>query len=461
MRRDVLGQPLEYRLVTNGFSMSGTGMVSDRYMKLFVYWPVALRPGIERALLISYGAGTTALSLADTAGLRSIDVVDISREILDMAPVLFPPPGRTPLQDPRVAVHVEDGRFFLSSTDRRFDLITAEPPPPKHAGIVNLYSREYFQLVHDRLSRGGVATHWLPVFLLEPGDSLSIIKAFCSVFEDCSLWSGAGFNWMLAGSRGGLAPVNEEELGRQWREPRLAERLREEALEWPAVLGTTFIGDAPFLNGLTRDAAPVMDDRPYRISAASPDPAVAFPYYRSLADTTATRRRFEESAAVRRLWPEALRAETLQTFDYQRALDGYLLHAEGGLVPRLEALLLALTRTSSRTLPLWLSDVQEAEVRIAMRSERPGPHDARLGYLRAVDALARRDYAGCADRLAAVRAGNPRSPRIAVLRVMSLHLAGAADEARAEAASACQAGPSRVLDTETCAWLARTFPAGP
>ena len=153
-------------------------------------------------------------------------------------------------------MHVEDGRFFLASTTRRFDLITAEPPPPKHAGVVNLYSREYFELVHGRLSQGGVATHWLPVFLLEPADTLSIVKAFCSVFEDCSLWSGAGFNWMLAGSRGGLTAVTEEEFGRQWQDPVLAPKLREEALESPAVLGTTFLGDAPFLNDLTRDAAP-------------------------------------------------------------------------------------------------------------------------------------------------------------------------------------------------------------
>jgi hypothetical protein len=436
-------------------------MVSDRYMKLFVYWPVAVRPGIEKALLISYGAGTTARALADTEALKSIDVVDISREILGTAPLLFPPPQKTPLQDPRVRVHVEDGRFFLAVTRDRFDLITAEPPPPKNAGIVNLYSREYFRLVHERLSPGGVATYWLPVFLLEPGDSLSIIKAFCSVFEDCSLWSGAGFNWMLAGSRGGLAPVTEEQFGRQWQDKRLGELLREEALESPAVLGTTFIGDAPFLDSLTRGVAPVVDDWPYRIRGSLPDPGVSFPYYRSLTDTTATRRRFEESADIRRLWPAALRAQALGMFDYQRALDGYLLHPEGSLAPRLEALLLALTHTSSRTLPLWLLDIQESEVRIALRPASPGPFEGRLEYIRAVDALARRDYAECAARLGATRARMPGSPRIAVLRVMALHLAGAGAEGRAEAASACQAGPSPVLDPETCAWLARAFPVGP
>ena len=459
MRRDLLGSPVEYRLVTNGFSMSGTGMMSDRYMKLFVYWPVALKPRTESALLISYGAGTTARALSDTAGLRSIDVVDISREILGTAPVLFPPPGRTPLQDPRVRIHVEDGRFFLASTPRRFDLITAEPPPPKNAGIVNLYSREYFALMHDRLAEHGVATHWLPVFLLEPADTLSIIKAFCSVFDDCSLWSGAGFNWMLAGSRGGLVPVTEEEFVRQWRDPRLVPMLREEALESPAVMGTTFLGDAPFLNGLTRDVSPVVDDRPYRISASPPDPRVAFPYYRSVADTSAARQRFEASAEIARLWPPSLREETLRQFDYQRALDGYLLHPEGSLVPRLEALVVALTRTSSRTVPLWLLDTQEAEVRIAARAD-PGARSERAEYVGAADALARRDYAEAASRLGALRDRWPGSARLAVLRVMAFHLAGAATDAAAESASACQGHPAPVVDAETCAWLARTLAAG-
>ena len=128
MRRDVLGEPVAYRLVTNGFSMSGTGMVSDRYMKLYVYWPVAMQPRIERALLISYGAGTTARALADTAGLKSIDV-DISREILAMAPVLFPPPGRTPLQSP-VSCPRRGRRLSSCHHEGPASTSHAEPPPP-------------------------------------------------------------------------------------------------------------------------------------------------------------------------------------------------------------------------------------------------------------------------------------------------------------------------------------------
>jgi hypothetical protein len=204
-----------------------------------------------------------------------------------------------------------------------------------------------------------------------------------------------------------------------------------------------------------------VDDRPYRISAPPPDPAVAFPYYRSLADAGAARRRFEDSAAMARLWPRSVRERTLEAFDHQRALDGYLLHPEGGLVPRLEALLLALTRTSSRTLALWLVDTQESEVRIAAGAEREGATGGRIHYLQAADALARRDYAQAASRLAAVRAQNPASPRLALLHVMALHLAGSPAEATGEAEAACPGGSSPVLDAETCSWIRRRFPAGP
>ena len=79
---------------------------------------------------------------------------------------------------------------------QEINLITGEPPPPKMAGVVSLYTREYFSLVHDRLSEGGIASYWLPSHALAPADTRSISGAFCDVFEDCTLWEGAGLDWM-------------------------------------------------------------------------------------------------------------------------------------------------------------------------------------------------------------------------------------------------------------------------
>src|SRR5207244_9155885 len=137
---------------------------------------------------ISYGVGITAHTLTQARQLDSIDVVDISKSILDLSSIVWPG-SANPLADRRVHAHIEDGRFFLLTTPRRFDLITAEPPPPKTAGIVNLYTREYFELMRDRLSDRGIASYWLPIYQLSDSDAKAIIGAFCGAFSDCSLWS--------------------------------------------------------------------------------------------------------------------------------------------------------------------------------------------------------------------------------------------------------------------------------
>ena len=174
-----LDRPYRHSMLTNSFTMSGNHWRSRRYMKLYVYWPVAVHPDLERALLISYGVGSTAKALTDTPGIETIDVVDISRDVLEMSDLLFPEPAEHPLRDPRVRVHVEDGRHFLQTTPRRFDLITGEPPPPQIAGVVNLYTREYFDLVRSRLAEGGIVTYWLPAHSLSPQGSLAVLAAFC------------------------------------------------------------------------------------------------------------------------------------------------------------------------------------------------------------------------------------------------------------------------------------------
>jgi hypothetical protein len=172
LAHDFLGEPLFLRLATNSYSMASTAIGVQRYMKLFAYLPAALHPRIERALLICFGVGMTASALTDLPDLRSLEVVDVSRDILDMSDVVHADRARHPLRDPRVRTHVEDGRFFLQTTTARNDLITGEPPPPKMAGVASLYTREYFELVKERLNPGGIATYWLPAYLLLEDEAL-------------------------------------------------------------------------------------------------------------------------------------------------------------------------------------------------------------------------------------------------------------------------------------------------
>src|SRR5437763_14150739 len=70
MQQRWLGRVVYDRLVTNGFSMTGTGTAGVRYMRYFAYWPMLLHEGpLARALVICYGVGVTTSAVLDIPSL--------------------------------------------------------------------------------------------------------------------------------------------------------------------------------------------------------------------------------------------------------------------------------------------------------------------------------------------------------------------------------------------------------
>jgi len=377
-------EPAYHRLVTDSFSMASSQVLDRRYMKLFVYWALAVNPAAEKALLISFGVGSTAKALADSAHLAHIDVVDISRDILEMSDITFPDPAEHPLRDPRVEVIVEDGRFFLQTTSRRYDLITSEPPPPKFAGVVNLYTREYFQLIHDHLTEGGINTYWLPVHQLTFDDTRAIIRAYCEAFPNCSLWGGIGYSWMLAGIRDPFVAPTEEAFSRQWRDPKVAPELRTLGVERPEQLGALFMLDAKGLGQLTEGVRALTDDRPRQLENRHPTPA-DFAEHNRLMNPERTLPAFQESEFVARILPESIRERALPYFEFQSLLE-YGTVLSGGPRPlgeRLARVYRIQSATPLRTLALWY---------LGSRGNEP-----RSPRERADQALADRDFAGAAS----------------------------------------------------------------
>jgi spermidine synthase len=451
LRNSFRGQPLYERLMTNGYSMSATTFRGRRYMSLYVYWSLAVNPAARKALLISYGIGTTAKALTDARQLESIDVVDISSDILDLGSLAFPG-TRAPLSDPRVRVHVEDGRFFLQTTDDKFDLITAEPPPLRGAGITNLYSREYFQLVHDRLREGGVATYWLPVNQLWLSESKAIIRGFCDAFPDCSLWSGAGLQWMLAGTRGLHGPVPEEQFTAQWRDPAVAPELADLGFEQPEALGATFLADAATLNERTQGMPPLDDDHPGRILVRYPLDEHGDATYRSWMQPAALRQDFLSSTFIGDHWPPALRLRTADSFGPQALFDDLSVWRHFNPIEALHGIL---TLSSLHALPLLFMGTEPAVQRIAVPLYEAGARDAGLEFEMGARAMSGRDYEAAAQHLALVT-GGPRAVQAQLLRTLAFELLGRGVDAR-QALDAIASEPLSRGDAYSARWLAKSL----
>ena len=313
LRYDLFGEPYRYQLLTSGFSMSGTNPQDQRYMRLFAYLPLAFRPESEDVLLICYGCGVTADAFLHGLQVKRMDVVDISKEVFALADFYSGINYSNPLRDPRVRAFVQDGRFFLQASPRQYDVISGEPPPPKVAGSVNLYTEEFFSLMNSRLKEGGIATFWLPINQLKVDEAKAILRAFHNAFQNASVWASADEQWIMMGIKGPGRGINEEEIRRLWSNPATGADLRRIGIEVPQQLGALFVMDSEEIDHITRGIAPLTDIYPKRLTDERWDGEASHRFALTYIEAPSALQRFLHSSLVNTIWPETLN-KSLESF---------------------------------------------------------------------------------------------------------------------------------------------------
>lgn len=121
--------------------------------------PVIARPASRSMLVVGYGAGRT-VELAPKS-LDRLDVIELEPEVIAANRHASAVRAVEPLDDPRLRIVINDARGALTLTDARYDIIVSQPSHPWSGGAAHLFSREYFSIVRDHLSEGGVFTLWL------------------------------------------------------------------------------------------------------------------------------------------------------------------------------------------------------------------------------------------------------------------------------------------------------------
>ena len=313
LRRDLFGLPYYYRLVTNGFSMSATNPVNQRYMRSFAYLPMALHPQARDALLIAYGCGVTADALTHDVDLQHIDIVDISKEVFTLADDYRDAGYSNPLRNPRVNAIVQDGRFFLQASPKRYDIITGEPPPPKVAGAVNLYTEQFFRSMSDRLNDGGIATFWLPIYQLTVDETKSILRAFRNAFPNTLIWSGPDEEWIMMGIKGAPERIDNEQLQKLWRDSNTKPDLARIGIETPEELETMFLMDGDEIDRIAGDAKPLTDLFPRRLGDNTQGDPLIHDFALNYIHCSSAAARFRASHLIQQIWPDAMSAQ-LQPF---------------------------------------------------------------------------------------------------------------------------------------------------
>ena len=130
-------------------------MTSDPNGLARAYVLAAFHPAPRRVLVVGMSGGAWTRAVAGFPGVERIDVVEINPAYLTVV-------GRYPevapiLADPRIRIHIDDGRRWLRRhPDAMYDLIVQNTTFHWRSNTANLLSAEYFREVRQHMRPGAI-----------------------------------------------------------------------------------------------------------------------------------------------------------------------------------------------------------------------------------------------------------------------------------------------------------------
>ena len=246
--------------------------------KLMAHLPLLAVPDPKRALVICFGMGNTYR--AALAHDIEVDVVDINGAIPELARIHQRNPAKT-FDNPKGHITINDGRNFLLLTPHKYDMITIDPAPPVWTvGLGNIQSKEFYQLMADRLTDQGVVEAWMLSGL--EGDYEVTLAAFRSVFPYIAVFRGVKYQaFHVLGSKSPIR-VSTARLRKLFTDPMLLEDLGETDIKYfsPSLIKNLYVTNEVGVDEMIKGVEPLSDDHPileYRVRRGLKEQQFLFP----------------------------------------------------------------------------------------------------------------------------------------------------------------------------------------
>lgn len=184
------------------------------------------------ALIIGWGSGMTA-GAALRFPLRTLVAIELEPEVL-RASRYFSKWNFRPRNDKRLTTILEDGRTFLATTERTFDVIISEPSNPWISGVSNLFTVEFFRQSKRKLRKNGIFCQWIQVYNLSNKHVFSILRSIRTVYQHVALFEtglNGGDTLLLASN----SPLQRDILKLQTRLQQPHIRALIQRVKWPTL----------------------------------------------------------------------------------------------------------------------------------------------------------------------------------------------------------------------------------
>lgn len=173
----------------------------DAHPQIFcALMPLLTRENPRDVAVIGIGSGMSAGTTLFFPSVRHVDVIEIERNVA-RALRYFDDFNNHVRLNPRARIHIDDGRNFFLTHDSKYDVIISEPSNPWMAGIVNLYTRDFYQLAARHLNPGGVYSQWIQFYAISPESLRMIMATFQDVFPHTYIFLVGGDMFLLGSQK--------------------------------------------------------------------------------------------------------------------------------------------------------------------------------------------------------------------------------------------------------------------
>jgi spermidine synthase len=208
--------------------------------------PLALFPQAKTAANIGMGSGLTTEVLLRSARPTRVDTVEIEAAMVEAAHG-FRPMVTRPFTDPRSHIYLEDAKTFFSTRRQQYDVIVSEPSNPWVSGISGLFSEEFYHLVRDYLTPGGLLVQWLQIYKTDLPLVASVLRALGPSFQDYALYNTDNSNLLVVARKGDRIGALDPGI---FSEKPLAQAMARVGLRTPQDLEARKLGSKQLLEGL-------------------------------------------------------------------------------------------------------------------------------------------------------------------------------------------------------------------
>jgi len=127
------------------------------YHEALVHPPMIAHPHPDRVFIAGGGEGATLREVLRHTSVKRVVMVDIDKEVIDICRRFLPSLHQGSFEDSRLELHYADAKSYLEGCQESFDVIILDLPEPIEEGpAYSLHTKEFYQLVRERLASEGV-----------------------------------------------------------------------------------------------------------------------------------------------------------------------------------------------------------------------------------------------------------------------------------------------------------------